>query len=64
VRDKQRANFCDWFRPSERAFDADLAAESQHAAAKLNALFGDSKGDQSNKHSDPFAAASKLFKKD
>jgi len=64
VRDKQRANFCDWFRPSERAFDADLAAESQHAAAKLNALFGDSKDDPANKRTEPLAAASKLFKKD
>ena len=64
VREKQRANFCDWFRPSERAFDADLAAESQRAAAKLNALFGEAGDKQSNNHSDPFAAAAKLFKKD
>jgi len=64
VREKQRANFCDWFRPSERAFDAELAAESQRAATKLNALFGAADDDQSKNQNDPFAAAAKLFKKD
>jgi hypothetical protein len=64
VREKQRANFCDWFRPSESAFDADLAAESRRAAAKLTALFGEPKDDPSSDPGDPFASAAKLFKKD
>jgi hypothetical protein len=64
VREKQRANFCDWFRPSDCAFDGGLAAESQRAAAKLNALFGEAKDEPSGNDSDPFAVAGKLFKKD
>lgn len=41
VRDKTRANFCDYFEPSPNAYDgADQAAE-QHARAALGALFGD-----------------------
>jgi hypothetical protein len=64
VREKQRANFCDWFRPSECAFDVDLAAESQRAEAKLKALFGAAQDDQPDNRQDPFAAVGKLFKKD
>jgi hypothetical protein len=41
VRDKDRLNFCDWFKPSETAFDADRKAEEDEARAALEALFGD-----------------------
>lgn len=41
VRDKDRLNFCDWFKPSETAFDAGSKAEEDEARAALEALFGD-----------------------
>jgi hypothetical protein len=41
VRDKDRLNFCDWFKPSETAFDPDRKAEEDEARAALEALFGD-----------------------
>jgi hypothetical protein len=40
VRDKERANFCDWFRPRAGAFDAAGAAAEQQAKDALAALFG------------------------
>ena len=41
VRDKDRLNFCDWFKPSESAFDAGRKDEEDAARAALEALFGD-----------------------
>ena len=41
VSDKGRPNFCDWFRPSDRAFDASGKAEADAARDALAALFGD-----------------------
>jgi hypothetical protein len=41
VREKDRLNFCDWFKPSETAFDPDRKAEEDGARAALEALFGD-----------------------
>jgi hypothetical protein len=64
VREKQRANFCDWFRPSEHAFDAALAAESQRAAANLKALFGDVGDGVKSSEDDPLGVAAKLFRND
>lgn len=40
VRAKDRANFCDWFRPRPGAFDAGRAAAADRARAELDALFG------------------------
>lgn len=41
VTDKDRLNFCDWFKPSESAFDADRKGEEDQAKAALDALFDD-----------------------
>jgi hypothetical protein len=41
---KERSNFCDWFKPSDRAFDPDRKSEADAARAALAALFGDSDG--------------------
>ena len=41
VKEKERPNFCDWFKPSERAFDADRKADEDQARAALGALFDD-----------------------
>ena len=41
VKEKGRLNFCDWYKPSERAFDADRKADEDQARAALDALFDD-----------------------
>lgn len=41
VAEKERANFCDWFVPSARAFEPGRKAEADAASAALAALFGD-----------------------
>lgn len=40
VRNKDQANFCDWFKPRSGAFDAAGAAAQQRASDQLDALFG------------------------
>jgi len=40
VNDKQRANFCDYFRPQQGAFSDKSKTEAELAKAKLDALFG------------------------
>ena len=39
VRDKQSPNFCDYFRPSPKAYDAAARAAEQAAKSALDALF-------------------------
>jgi len=41
VTDKDRPNFCDWFKPSDMAFDASASAAADAAQDALAALFGD-----------------------
>lgn len=41
VGDKDKLNFCDWFKPSETAFDADRKKAEDAARAAAEALFGD-----------------------
>ena len=43
VRDKERANFCDWFKPRAGAFDAAVAAAASAATTAADALFGPKK---------------------
>jgi membrane protein involved in colicin uptake len=40
VRDRERANFCDYFKPRPGAYRAADAAKTQAAKAKVDALFG------------------------
>lgn len=40
VKDKQRANFCDYFQPRSNAYAATPRADAARAAAELEALFG------------------------
>jgi len=42
VRDKTSANFCDYFKPSARAFDAAQCTADSRARAELDSLFGKS----------------------
>jgi hypothetical protein len=39
VRDKDRLNFCDWYEPSEAAFDAASKQEEDEARAAAEDLF-------------------------
>jgi len=41
VTDKDRLNFCDWFAPSDSAFDAKRKEEEDQAKSALDALFDD-----------------------
>lgn len=41
VKEKERANFCDWFKPSEAAFDPNRKSEADAAKEALAGLFGD-----------------------
>lgn len=41
VYEKARLNFCDWFVPSESAFEPGRKAEEDAARAALDALFDD-----------------------
>jgi len=40
VTDKERPNFCDWFKPSDKAFDPMRKADAEAAQEALAALFG------------------------
>ena len=41
VTEKERVNFCDWFKPSSTAFDPHRKSEADAAQNALAALFGD-----------------------
>lgn len=41
VKEKERPNFCDWFIPSENAFDPNRKSSADAAQMALDALFGD-----------------------
>lgn len=41
VTEKERSNFCDWFKPSETAFDPARKESADAAQDALAALFGD-----------------------
>jgi hypothetical protein len=59
VKEKERANFCDYFQPSAAAFDVKLAAADTAARDQLGSLFGDGEGDDSSAGSE---SAEDLFK--
>ena len=41
VTEKERPNFCDWFKPSDTAFDPARKSDADAAKDALAALFGD-----------------------
>ncbi len=45
VTEKERVNFCDWFKPSATAFDPLRKSEADSAEAALADLFGDADSD-------------------
>ena len=61
VYEKEKLNFCEWFAPSDSAFDPAMKAEADRAREALDALFGD--GENPGDSADPGASdAEKLFK--
>ena len=61
VFEKERLNFCEWFVPSETAFDPVAKAEADKAKQSLDALFGDAEPERDE--DDPAQSeAEKLFK--
>lgn len=61
VREKARANFCDYFKPSATAHDPAFAAADVRARSQLDTLFGDG-GDGDADGDDAAGAAEDLFK--
>ncbi len=41
VNEKEKVNFCEWFRPNSEAFDPTRAGQAAKAKSDLGALFGD-----------------------
>lgn len=63
VREKTRANFCDWFVAAERSWDPTAAREADDAAARLEELFGGEDAAAADPDADPLRdAAEKLFR--
>jgi hypothetical protein len=61
VFEKERPNFCDWFKPAYNTFDEVAAGKSARAKSALAALFGE--GDAPNTDSDEtLKKARDLFK--
>jgi hypothetical protein len=61
VGNKELVNFCEWYVPTENAFDPAAKAEADRARESLDALFGE--GDTPSDGSDPaLSEAEKLFR--
>ena len=60
VREKEQANFCEWFKPDNSAFDPSFSASEVKAKDGLAALFGND--DTSTAADDDLSEADKLFK--
>ncbi|MBT8096977.1 MAG: hypothetical protein HKN35_15145 [Woeseia sp.] len=61
VMDKEKPNFCDWFKPTGGRFEASGHSAAKHAEQQLDALFGESdaaEADADNSHK----AADDLFR--
>jgi hypothetical protein len=65
VREKQRANFCDYFRPDPNAYQGGELAAEQHAEAQLRALFGEAsdEGESSGPEDPALRRVQELFRK-
>lgn len=60
VQEKERANFCEWFKPNKSAFDPAYSAAETRAKDELASLFGDESQEESA--DDGLSDADKLFK--
>ena len=62
VTEKDRVNFCDWFSPSETAFDVVKKDQADSAQQSLDTLFGGGDGSGASDTSTDQSDADKLFK--
>lgn len=63
VKEKERSNFCDYFRPTTGVFDGTLTAAENEAKKGLDALFGNDSVEASSDNPDNSQSeADKLFK--
>ena len=63
LQDKERANFCEWFKPSDNAFDGSFGAGEARSKRDLATLFGDGEAGGSHADDDDVASdAEDLFK--
>jgi hypothetical protein len=62
VKEKDRANFCDYFKPSATAFDAGFAQTDAKAREQLDGLFEGEAGQDEDDKDDNWQAADDLFK--
>ena len=61
VKEKERPNFCDWFKPSETAYDPAAHEKATQAQSELEALFGGGNSADPEPSAD-LSDAEKLFK--
>jgi hypothetical protein len=61
VYEKEKVNFCEWFKPSSSAFDPTRAERATRAGTELAALFGEG-GEDNSPGDDLTQAAEDLFK--
>jgi len=64
VKEKERPNFCDYFRPSGAAFESSAIDAEKKARRELDSLFGEPEADGSDGDDDSLAAAEALFRGD
>ena len=62
VVEKERVNFCEWFKPATGAFDPQLAAGESRARSELAALFGDHESGDDGAGDEALQDAEDLFK--
>jgi hypothetical protein len=62
ITEKDRVNFCDWFSPSETAFDAVGKDHADSARQSLDGLFGSGDGSGASEPGSDLGDAEKLFK--
>lgn len=62
VTEKERANFCDWFKPGSDTFDPVRASKAAKAESALAALFGGDEGGEPRDEDDQLKRAEDLFR--
>jgi ElaB/YqjD/DUF883 family membrane-anchored ribosome-binding protein len=63
VRDKDRANYCDYFKPRPGAFSTKARSEAEAAKAQLDALFGGTGAPAADPAEEARKKLEELFKK-